>query len=169
MDPTLNFQQTVRVQWLQTFALKSCYIFVHFPCCAHRSMMQITMPLRYSQSPCSSTGLGLFDKSPRAASACQDKLKKEKGSKQKGLCPLKKAALRGGIHCRMGQISCYVMISSSSLSANGILLRYQLAIGGVTEAQAAPSATMGGAKTALMGATQNAAQMATWQSSRSSW
>ena len=112
MDPTLNFQQTVRVQGLQTFALKSCYIFVHFPCCAHRSMMQITMPLRYSQSPCSSTGLGLFDKSPRAASACQDKLKKETGSKQKGLCSLKKAALRGGIHCRMGQISCYVMMWS---------------------------------------------------------
>ena len=39
--------------------------------------------------------------------------------------------------------------------------RYQLAIGGVTEAQAAPSATMGGAKTALIGATQNAAQIAT--------
>ena len=38
--------------------------------------------------------------------------------------------------------------------------RYQLAIGGVTEAQAAPSATMGGAKTALIGATQNAAQIA---------
>lgn len=41
------------------------------------------------------------------------------------------------------------------------LQQYQLAIGGVTEAQAAPSATMGGAKTALIGATQNAAQIGT--------
>lgn len=39
--------------------------------------------------------------------------------------------------------------------------RYQLAIGGVTEAQAAPSATIGN-KTALMGATQNATQLVPW-------
>jgi hypothetical protein len=44
---------------------------------------------------------------------------------------------------------------------DALSFRYQLAIGGVTEAQAAPSATMGGAKTALIGATQNAAQIAT--------
>lgn len=40
------------------------------------------------------------------------------------------------------------------------LQQYQLAIGGVTEAQAAPSATIGN-KTALMGATQNATQLGT--------
>ena len=96
---------------------------------------------------------------------------KREGKQAKGVMSAQESRPARGYPLQNGPNSllCHDVISSSSLSANGILLRYQLAIGGVTEAQAAPSATMGGAKTALMGATQNAAQMAAWQSSRSSW